>query len=510
MELQNTVKEALNALYHHPDDTVRMQADRWLQDFQRTLDAWQVADNLLHDATSNLETLIFCSQTLRSKVQRDFEELPSEAFRPLRDSLNTLLKKFHKGPPKVRTQISIAVAALAVYVPAEDWGDGGIVNWLRDEMKSHPEYIPGFLELLTVLAEPKAPNYTMRHNLPNNSTPIPTREPIPSHETILDSLKINLRKSEMVPIGDVPHLEDLAGILGCKTSILPMQYLGLPLGAKYKAKAIWNRILERLEHRLAGWKRLYLSKGGQVTLIKSTLSSLPTYFVSLIQRNFLWSGIGEKHKIPLVKWSKICTPYNQGGLAVKNLRLFNEALLGKWLWRFGVEREALWRQVIVGKYGSLIDGLKNLLILFRFFKFEVGVGSQTRFWLDFWCGEGPLKDTYPELFWLARNKNALVGDYMDSRNGCLHWELQFSCSVQYWELESVSTFLDLLYSAKVKGHVWLWSFPGKPFGNPSPVTGGFLFLDSMLGKFFNCGQSSETEHLPSELVLYVQSGWRVH
>lgn len=42
MELQNTVKEALNALYHHPDDAVRMQADRWLQNFQRTIDAWQV------------------------------------------------------------------------------------------------------------------------------------------------------------------------------------------------------------------------------------------------------------------------------------------------------------------------------------------------------------------------------------------------------------------------------------------------------------------------------------
>ncbi|XLS78706.1 hypothetical protein HN51_062931 [Arachis hypogaea] len=153
MDLQNTVKEALNALYHHPDDAVRMQADRYLQDFQRTLDAWQVADNLLHDSSSNLETLIFCSQTLRSKVQRDFEELPSTAFRPLRDSLNNLLKKFHKGHPKVRTQISIAVAALAVHVPAEDWGDGGIVKWLRDEMDSHPEYIPGFLELLTVLPE---------------------------------------------------------------------------------------------------------------------------------------------------------------------------------------------------------------------------------------------------------------------------------------------------------------------------------------------------------------------
>ncbi|GMN45765.1 hypothetical protein TIFTF001_014956 [Ficus carica] len=153
MERQNTVKEALNALYHHPDDGVRLQADRWLQSFQRTLDAWQVADDLLHHPSSNLETLIFCSQTLRSKVQRDFEELPSEAFRQLRDSLNNLLIKFHKGPPKVRTQISIAVAALAVYVPAEEWGDGGIVNWLRNEMNLHPEYIPAFLELLTVLPE---------------------------------------------------------------------------------------------------------------------------------------------------------------------------------------------------------------------------------------------------------------------------------------------------------------------------------------------------------------------
>ncbi|XP_057479376.1 transportin MOS14-like isoform X1 [Actinidia eriantha] len=153
MELQNTVKEALNALYHHPDDAVRMQADRWLQEFQRTIDAWQVSDNLLHDVSSNQETLIFCSQTLRSKVQRDFEELPSEAFRPLRDSLNSLLKTFHKGPPKVRTQIGLAVAALAVHVPAKDWGDGGIINWLRDEMNSHPECIPSFLELLRVLPE---------------------------------------------------------------------------------------------------------------------------------------------------------------------------------------------------------------------------------------------------------------------------------------------------------------------------------------------------------------------
>ena len=60
-----------------------------------------------------------------------------------------------------------------------------------------------------------------------------------------------------------------------------MKYLGLPLGAKFKDKSIWNPILEKMERRLEGWKRLYLSEGGRVTLIKSTLSNLPTYFLSL-------------------------------------------------------------------------------------------------------------------------------------------------------------------------------------------------------------------------------------
>ncbi|CAL5387764.1 unnamed protein product [Camellia sinensis] len=110
-----------------------------------------VSDNLLHDASSNQETLIFCSQTLRSKVQRDFEELPSEAFRPLRDLLN-LIENISQRPP-LKLEPSLAVAALAVHVPAKDWGDGGIVNWLRDEMNSHPEWIPSFLELLRVLPE---------------------------------------------------------------------------------------------------------------------------------------------------------------------------------------------------------------------------------------------------------------------------------------------------------------------------------------------------------------------
>ena len=94
----------------------------------------------------------------------------------------------------------------------------------------------------------------------------------------ISRLKINLSKSEMVPVGQVPNIEVLADILGCNITQLPMSYLGLPLDAKFKSKQIWDPISEKMEWKLAGWQRMYLSKRGRVTLIKSTLSSLPTYF----------------------------------------------------------------------------------------------------------------------------------------------------------------------------------------------------------------------------------------
>jgi hypothetical protein len=98
---------------------------------------------------------------------------------------------------------------------------------------------------------------------------------------VCSGLKINLSKSEIVSVGDVPNIEDIREILGCKLALLPMKYLGLPLGANFKEKTIWNSVLEKVERRLAGWKRLYLSKGGKATLVKSTLSNIPTYFLSL-------------------------------------------------------------------------------------------------------------------------------------------------------------------------------------------------------------------------------------
>jgi hypothetical protein len=94
-------------------------------------------------------------------------------------------------------------------------------------------------------------------------------------------LKVNLAKSTLILVGNVEHVDLLACILGSGVATLPVKYLGLPLGPSFKAKHIWDGVIEKIEHRLASWKRLYLSKGGRVTLIKSTLANLSTYYLSL-------------------------------------------------------------------------------------------------------------------------------------------------------------------------------------------------------------------------------------
>lgn len=63
----------------------------------------------------------------------------------------------------------------------------------------------------------------------------------------ISGLKINMGKSELVPVGDVVMVEDIAGILGCKFPSLPMTYLGLPLGSGYKETAVWPGIIEKTE-----------------------------------------------------------------------------------------------------------------------------------------------------------------------------------------------------------------------------------------------------------------------
>ena len=48
---------------------------------------------------------------------------------------------------------------------------------------------------------------------------------------VITGLKINVGKSEIVPIGDIGNLNALARVLRCKVGSLLMTYLGMPLEA---------------------------------------------------------------------------------------------------------------------------------------------------------------------------------------------------------------------------------------------------------------------------------------
>ena len=64
-------------------------------------------------------------------------------------------------------------------------------------------------------------------------------------------LKVNVLKSEMVPIWKVHNVHAMVEILGCRIGSLPMTYLGMSLGASHKSPTIWNPILEKIERKLA-------------------------------------------------------------------------------------------------------------------------------------------------------------------------------------------------------------------------------------------------------------------
>ena len=87
----------------------------------------------------------------------------------------------------------------------------------------------------------------------------------------------------ILPVGRVENAELLAAELGCKVVSLPSTYLGLPFGASHKSVMVWDGVEERMRKKLALWKRQFISKGGRITLIRSTLASMPTYLMSLLR-----------------------------------------------------------------------------------------------------------------------------------------------------------------------------------------------------------------------------------
>lgn len=68
-------------------------------------------------------------------------------------------------------------------------------------------------------------------------------------------LKINCTKSSIILLGeDRGRSEIISNLLNCRTDFLPIKYLGLPLYDCKIFKEECNKLIDRIDKRLSGWK----------------------------------------------------------------------------------------------------------------------------------------------------------------------------------------------------------------------------------------------------------------
>ena len=115
-------------------------------------------------------------------------------------------------------------------------------------------------------------------------------------------------------------------------------------------------------------------------------------------------------------------------MCYKNNFFLNKALLCKWIWRFANERDSLWRNVILWKFGEERGGWcsadsrdaygsgvwkeirKEWDTVSARAAFSSGNGRRLRFWKDAWSGEEAFSCSYPTLFAMAANKEGSVAE----------------------------------------------------------------------------------------------------
>ena len=291
---------------------------------------------------------------------------------------------------------------------------------------------------------------------------------------LVSGLRLNLAKSSIVGINlNEEEMAELEREAGCGAGSWPMSYLGMPLGDNPIRVGFWDPVIEKISIRLSSWFKGCLSRGGRLTLIQSVLESIPIYYLSLFKapisvcnhiesllRKFFWEGVEEGKKDHLLGWDIVSRSKSKGGLGIGNISKRNEALLGKWLWRFPLEQESFWCSIIRSKYGLNDNGWDSNLVsrgTFRnpwkaisngldsfkgLIRLRVGKGNKTRFWEDAWVGTSPLCFLFPGLYRIACDQNCLIESVVDwNSSHSISWNISFRRNLQDRDFQA---FLDLL------------------------------------------------------------------
>ncbi|KAK3229949.1 hypothetical protein Dsin_001830 [Dipteronia sinensis] len=317
---------------------------------------------------------------------------------------------------------------------------------------------------------------------------------------LASGLKINFLKSCVVQVGKIRGaMTNWGELFGCPNVSLPIMYLGLPLGGRPGLKSFWMDLIQRVELRLAPWKKKFLNKGGRLVLIKAVLSSIPTYYMSVfklpvwvaqklerIQRNFFLGDGLERKKIHAVKWANLCKNKENGGLGIGSILSMNKGLLARWVWRFGVEESSLWKRVICAKYNIPLKSMKwdwfcgakgscfiktiaglcrqdtvHGKLLEEGLVVVLGRGDKPRLWSDMLVEGQSLKVVFPRIHALACDKVGYVREFGYWEGTTWVWEVKLRRPVFSWEVQQWDRFRCCLHMFTVQNNVSdtiMWKF----------------------------------------------------
>ncbi|XP_063222525.1 transportin-3 [Bacillus rossius redtenbacheri] len=206
-----TVYQAVFTLYHNPDTAEKEKASLWLGELQKSVFAWKIADEMLHHKR-DLESCYFAAQTMRTKIQLSFHELPSDAHVSLRDSLLEHIGQVNDATNTVIvTQLCLALADLMLQ--ASSW-QAPVLDLIARFSRSSAWPL---LEILTVL--PEEVNSRMLRLGANRRTQVMS-ELVATAPAVTDFLKSCLSNG-----GDSSQIH--VRILRCFTSWISVQAITL-------------------------------------------------------------------------------------------------------------------------------------------------------------------------------------------------------------------------------------------------------------------------------------------
>ncbi|KAI6047713.1 armadillo-type protein [Pisolithus marmoratus] len=149
MDSIQALLSALDVFSRAPDKVSLENANSWLQDFQHSPEAWSTCNVLLLSPDAPIAAKLFAAQTFRSKVTYDLHQVNAANLLPLRDTLIAALVEYHAGPKAIITQLCLAIAGLALQLPAWD----NAVQTMIETFGTNPASVPVLLQFLKVLPE---------------------------------------------------------------------------------------------------------------------------------------------------------------------------------------------------------------------------------------------------------------------------------------------------------------------------------------------------------------------